>query len=480
LIDPRNATSGEETTLHDATDDTHHGQELLSGDSTHLFTELGRRSREFARLWQIVERISRGVHLEETLDFIYREFHDVIPFNRFSYAAVDHASNTVVARWARSDEEPQIAEGYAQPFALTSLAHLLDHPRPRVINDLEEYLRARPASDGTRRLVAEGLRSSLTCPLVVDERPIGFLFFNSKQPNAYSESHVEFLTRIATMIAILLERGRLFSELRERNAIIERQSLLLADENGRHQQELELARRVQRLLVPNGVSDCGSFRLAMHYEPATAVGGDVVDCVAVGSSEAVVYVADAMGHGIPAALVMSAVRTAFHGTLTHRADRGRTHPGRLLQAVNRTLNGLFDSNFVTAACAHLDATAHRLTLSLAGHPPALILRRANHEVEEVAAQAIPLGIRADTTYPEIETRFDPGDMLVLYTDGVTEAAGPTDEGFGTPRLKASLQSWNGGPVDRLVDHLREEVVRHSQRAEPEDDLTILAVEAGAA
>jgi serine phosphatase RsbU (regulator of sigma subunit) len=455
--------------------------ELLDGGASHAKparSELERQRAEHDRLWQVIERINQGVGVEEILDFIYDEFRGLVPFNRMSYAVVEGATGLVVAKWTRSDgEAARIVAGYSQPLEHSSLAGVFRTGQSRIINDLEGYLRDRPASDGTRRLVDDGMRSSLTCPLVAGGRPVGFLFFDSRNTGTYLASHLETFRQVAGVVSGLLERGRMFSELAAQKAVIEEQGQLRDEAYRRGQRELALARTVQRALIPAELPPCEHLSVAMLYEPAASIGGDLLDCVRLSDDSSLFYVADAMGHGVPAALLMAVVRTAFHGALAHPPRIGRLSPAAVLGEVNRTLVELLGQNYVTAVCVRIDARADSMTLSLAGHPAALVRRGYAANVTEVAAQSIPLGINAETTYTDIVETFEPGDTLVLYTDGVTEAAAPDGTFFGMAGLLRVLRRWRGGSVDTLTDRLRRHLTRHAGSGALDDDLTVLAVQA---
>lgn len=432
--------------------------------------------RDFQRQWQILERISRGIGVDEILDFIYEEFRGDVPFDRVAYAALDRSSARLVSRWARSDEALRIGSGYSQALTSSSLGELFFTGRPRIIDDLAAHLAANPGSEGTARLVAGGLASSLICPLVVEGRPLGFLFFNSKRPRAYSNAHVTLMTQLSAILALVIERGRLFDELNEQKATVEQQRHLLAEDNRRYREELALARQVQRALIHGDLSQSGRFESAMLYEPAAAVGGDLVDCISLGGDSAVIYVADALGHGVAAALVMSVVRTAFHGALAVGGNSRTDGPAGLLAAVNRTLVEMLDRQYVTAACVRVDGATRVLRLCLAGHPPAFLLRRATGIVDQVPAAQVPLGIAPETPYADVELPFDDGDVLLLYTDGVVEPEDAAEVPFGRDRLRSLLGGLGQRPVAELVASIRQALAQHTLGAPLEDDLTILAVQ----
>lgn len=447
------------------------GQQALEA----MAETLERQRLQFQRLRQIIEKINRGRHLEEVLNFIYDEFRDVIPYNRISFAGIDYEQELIVARWARSDKPQQIMEGYSRPFSETSLMDLARSGRPRIINDLKAYADAKTESETVQMLVEEKLRSSLTCPLVVDGRPVGFLFFDSDRPHAYTEAHAEFFTQIAGVVSVGVQRGLMFSQLADRNKTIEEQNRQLARENERNQKELELARKVQMTLIPKVLPESDRIKMATLYEPADLIGGDALNAVLLRDGCLVVYLADAMGHGVPAALLMSVVTAAFRMALVQAEAERMCSPARVLEQANKAIVGVFEMNYVTAFCAVLNPEDGQMSYSVAGHPPGL-LRRADGPVEELGAQGgIPMGIQKNTSYNDVMTSFNPGDLLLLYTDGVIEAAGPDGSRYELPRLKQFLADMDSPSVHQVTSALREQLGRHCQCRKLEDDLTVLVV-----
>jgi len=190
-----------------------------------LASALGNRNREAQKLDQITARINAGLLLDDILENVYHDFRGVIPYNRIGFSLIENDGQTVRARWAKSDQpEIKLMKGYAAPLEDSSLQTILTTGRPRILNDLAEYLEQKPDSKSTRLIVAEGIRSSLTCPLIADGVPVGFIFFSSIQPNTYADAHVETFSRIAGQLSVIVEKGRLVSELSEQKAAIERQN----------------------------------------------------------------------------------------------------------------------------------------------------------------------------------------------------------------------------------------------------------------
>lgn len=182
------------------------------------------RSLEFDRLSAITARINAGLLLEEILEQVYVDFRDVIPYNRIGLALIDEGG-MVRARWARSDQgEMKLGRGYQSPLEGSSLENILKTGQPRILNNLVDYLKKKPGSESTALVVSEGIRSSLTCPLVANGKPVGFLFFSSIYPNTYDGIHVEIFKRIAGQLSVIVEKGRLVSEIVAQKEAIEKQN----------------------------------------------------------------------------------------------------------------------------------------------------------------------------------------------------------------------------------------------------------------
>ena len=181
-----------------------------------LAKTLKAQSEQSAMLARITQRINEGLLIDEVLDHVYENFFSLIPYDRIGLALLDEGQAVVRAHWARSEAaEIKLPLGYSAGLAGSSLESIIRTGRPRILNDLPNYLENHPDSDSTRRIVEEGMRSSLTCPLVVKRQPVGFLFFSSMKTNTYLEAHQELFLQIADQLALTLEKGRIYQELLE-------------------------------------------------------------------------------------------------------------------------------------------------------------------------------------------------------------------------------------------------------------------------
>ncbi len=233
--------------------------------------------------------------------------------------------------------------------------------------------------------------------------------------------------------------------------------------------ELALARQVQESLLPVGYELPPEFRLETRFVPSAALGGDLYDLRKLREGRIVFLIADVSGHGLAASLRTAFVRAAFALLI----DEGRS-PEEALARMDRELRerGL-PRAFVTALVATLDPTTGSLEFTSAGHPPAYLVRNSG-EVEEYTLTSAPLGT-LDFRVGKAAATLEPGDSLVLLSDGWIEATNEEEEPFGYERV---LQALRGGPAAArtVAARLEAEVERHTQGARREDDCTLLVVE----
>lgn len=193
---------------------------LLGRTLLELGHALETKFREIQTLTRLTEKINSGLVIEEILDQVFESFRALIPYDRIGVALLEDEGKTLRARWARSlSPDIKITLGYAAPMEGSSLQHIIQTGQPRILNDLAKYLHDHPASESTRMIVAEGMRSSLTCPLIAMGKPIGFMFFSSVHPQAYKRMHVDLFKEIAGQLSLIVEKGRMYQELVELNQL---------------------------------------------------------------------------------------------------------------------------------------------------------------------------------------------------------------------------------------------------------------------
>lgn len=230
------------------------------------------------------------------------------------------------------------------------------------------------------------------------------------------------------------------------------------------QKELEIARRMQMAILPGDYPKSACFKVAARYVPMTSVAGDLYDFVVAENRQAGLLVADVSGHGVPAAMIASMVKLAASSQRANAAE-----PAALLAGMNEALCGNTQNQFVTAAYVHLDADAASLRYSAAAHPPMLLVRGG--DLIHVEENGLMLGMFSSATYSTATRELERGDRLVLYTDGVIEAANAEGAEFGQERLESLVKESRRMAPKAAVEHVIHRIQAWSKAQS--DDLTVL-------
>jgi serine phosphatase RsbU (regulator of sigma subunit)/transcriptional regulator with XRE-family HTH domain len=272
----------------------------------------------------------------------------------------------------------------------------------------------------------------------------------------------------------------LFRDAAERETLTREQTRLVA---AALREELETARRIQLSILPAAPPCLPGLEVAVRYLPASAVSGDFYDFLPVdpaGGRRLAVIVADVSGHGVPAALISSMLKVAAAAQAAHAAS-----PARVLAEMGRIFRGRLQSHFVTAACLFFDLEAGRLVSASAGHPPPLLWKAAEGTVEELAqggGGGTGLGRLAPTVpteYRESAVALAPGDRVLLFTDGLSEARDRSGEPFGDSRLRPLFAACAHLAPELLADALLEQIGEWTRgNAGFEDDLTLVVLGVG--
>ncbi len=243
-----------------------------------------------------------------------------------------------------------------------------------------------------------------------------------------------------------------------------------AQERERIEQELRVARLIQHTLLPKSAPELEGHHIAVYYQPAREVGGDFYDFLDLEDGRLGLIVGDVSGKGVPAAIVMAITRTMLRAAYR----LGSPAPGEILEQVNNILYKDIPPNmFVTCLAALLDSRSGRLHYANAGHDLPY-LRHADGGSEELRATGMPLGLMPNMSYEQKEITLEPGESVLLYSDGLVEAHDPQREMFGFPRM----QGFVGAHPDAatLIDSLLAELERFTgEEWEQEDDITLLTL-----
>ncbi|HEX6202262.1 MAG TPA: SpoIIE family protein phosphatase, partial [Thermoanaerobaculia bacterium] len=296
---------------------------------------------------------------------------------------------------------------------------------------LEALLAARGA--GPEGLVP-GARHLMAVPIQGDLAPRGLIVVGDKESRRgvgpFGASDRRTLALFANQAAIALE-----------NANLHRQAL----EKERMERELELAAEIQRQILPEGAPAVPGYDLLGWNRPARTVGGDYYDLRRLDGGRVALAIADVTGKGIGAALLVSTLHSALH-LLHDRVGLG----AELLDRLNRhVLESSAQNKFITLLLVELDVASGGLTYLNAGHNPGLLLRAAGG-VEELAPCGMPVGLLPEARYETRATRLEAGDLLCLYTDGITECSSPADEELGVDRLIECLAETRHAPLAEIA------------------------------
>ena len=173
---------------------------------------------EIKQLSEVTTKINAGLLLDDICQQIFDLFKSIIPYNRIGLSMIEENGTIVRSRWVKSEaREVKISIGYFQPLQGSSLENIIKTNKPRIINNLEEYFISHPKSQATKDILDEGVRSSLTCPLISRGKNVGFLFFSSFKINTYKNEHTDLYEQIAGQLAIVIEKARFCQELIELN-----------------------------------------------------------------------------------------------------------------------------------------------------------------------------------------------------------------------------------------------------------------------
>jgi serine phosphatase RsbU (regulator of sigma subunit) len=295
-------------------------------------------------------------------------------------------------------------------------------------------------------------------PLQSETGPLGVLAAAEKEARAGTEAFaandVRLLELFAVQVTVALEYARLTRESLERERL---------------NREMEVAAVIQSHLYPQGFPEFAGFRLAANSSSSRQVAGDTYD-VLLREGNLFVTVTDVSGKGVGAGMIASGIHAAVR-LLSGRIDKLND----LAMRINQYLTGATaDNRFATFGMVRIspDGSFHAVN---SGHLP-LLIRRSGGDVDEVVSSGLPLGILEDARYEQAEGRLDPGDHLVLYTDGLTEAEDPDEEEFGVGRVVDVLRGLVNPTAESLCEKLLRAVDEHTCGEPLQDDATLLVVE----
>ncbi len=304
------------------------------------------------------------------------------------------------------------------------------------------------------------IRSVMCVPLLtLDNKALGIIQLDTSDRRQFNEDDLDVLTAVASQAAISIQNASMLESLLERERL---------------NRDLKIAEQVQKRFLPQGVPSIPGYEIFAHYQPTYQVGGDYYDFVPLSGDRMALALGDVSGKGVAAALMMAKFSGDTRSCILteNAAAPTATRLNSLLCAAG------IEDKFITLGLCVLDAPARKLTLTSAGHTP-VIIRRADGRAEEVGQEVsgLPLGVMEDSVYDQAEVQLNEGDVVVIYSDGVTDARSPADELYDSQsnhRLIKRVAQSPGGPVAvgrAILQDIREFSTGHSQA----DDITLVCL-----
>jgi phosphoserine phosphatase RsbU/P len=388
--------------------------------------------------------------LDETLKQVALLVFDAVPAERCLIMLRESDGGGLKVRAAEmSDRRPDVGE---VRVSRTIVEEVVNQGRSVLTSDAQHDPRFMSST-----VTFQGIRSVLAVPLGVGERIFGMIYADSPfATSRFTEDHLKVLTTLGSVAAIRVENTRLLEEHLEQQ---------------QYERELQLAREIQQRFQPTAPPQVPGFELQGISFPSYQIGGDYYDFIPCPDGRLVIALGDVSGKGTSAALLMSSLHAAVHAQVASCRPITET-----VGAVNRYLADNTPANrFVTLFYAELDPATGALSFINAGHNPPIIAHGVGGTLEHLGSGGLPLGIMPDYDYREGRTQLRPGDVLVVYSDGVTETQNPKGEEFGTVRLQDVVSQNLDRTASGIRDKIEAALSAFAQGTPAVDDITLVIV-----
>lgn len=419
-------------------------QVAIALDNARLYERVRREVREKELLYEVGQRISSSLDLEEVLDLIMDCLGEVVAFAAGGIYVVDPDTQEI-ASLATMGYEQGMEERVHLKFGTGIVGWVAKNREPAIVDDV---------SEDSRYISARGETSSeIVVPLFADDKIIGVINLESDQVAAFSEEDLELIRAFGSQAAVSLERAKLHAQILERRKLVD---------------ELEVARQIQRTFLPDVIPEIPGYDLSAINIPSEAVGGDYYDIIPISDGQWGITIADVFGKGVPAALVMASYRASLLAEI-----RNNYMINAILRKVNRLIwESVEPERCVTACYGVLDAESGIFTYSNAGHLHPIVIGRKG--IRRLDKGGILLGAIDKTEYREERVYLEPGDVVLFFTDGLTESEDVYGEAFGEERLIDAAQALVDRPSSEIVRELHQAVHKFSA-GHLGDDFTLLVL-----
>jgi serine phosphatase RsbU (regulator of sigma subunit) len=437
-------------------------QAALAISNAQLYHEAEQRSREVSHLYDTSLDITALLELDQVLEAVLQRTTDLVEAQMGEVVVYDEQKGIITDFLNLGLGEISMPLDVHRPGDSPSgLGALVIREREPVrVTDYDRW--PERIADAPIGLVGP----MIGIPILHQERILGSLSLARSAGSApFSDEDQQRLVLFANQAAVAIQNARQVEELERLHQ--ER----LATE--RLNAQLETAKAVQSGLLPAEPPEIAGWELTVRWRPALQIGGDFYDFIDLGDGRWGIVVGDVADKGIPAAIFMSVALSLMR---THAADN--TDPSRVLEIVNRKLvSGSHSGIFVTAVYGVLDPANSTITLASAGHNPILVRKAADGSVESSNPAGMVLGVESEPGLKQAQVSLNPGDLAILYTDGITEAMDPDNHQFGSERLEAFLESDLPNSAGQVAEALDHAIAEHVADSEQSDDITYIVIRA---
>jgi sigma-B regulation protein RsbU (phosphoserine phosphatase) len=400
-------------------------------------------------LYRVSMWINSTLDFDTALNNVMDAIMEVTKAQRGFLMLLDETENTLRVLVARGIDGSDIeSEGYS-----TTIVGRVVETRETLLTNNAEFDSRFSAGHS---IIMRGLRAILCAPMLVGDRLIGVVYVDtSMKAGLFRPDDMALLDAVSGLAARAIENARLY---------------LVAREKGRLEHELHMASQIQRSLLPQQMPVTTAYEIAPHWEAAREVAGDFYDAFELGDGAFGTVIADVSDKGAPAALFMAVTRTLMRS----HAKAGLS-PSETVRRTNDLLvSDAEDSGmFVTVYYSYFRPDGH-VTHVNAGHNPP-VLCRANRQVSFLGTGGRALGWFPNNPVAESNMKLNPGDVIVYYTDGLTDAENSSGEPFGEAKLAQSVKRHASKDAAAIRAGILEDVFAHCDGTAPFDDLTMLIV-----
>jgi sigma-B regulation protein RsbU (phosphoserine phosphatase) len=413
-------------------------------DNARLYGRISREAKERELLYQVGTRISTSLDLEEVLNLILQSIRELVEYHAGGIFLVDPDTMQIL-RLTATGYDPAMEHRLELKFGEGIVGWVAKNVEPVIVGDVTGDTRYLNARDRTR--------SEIVVPLTVDSKIVGVLNLESDRLHAFTSDDLYLLRTFGSQAAISIERAKLHKEILEKRRL---------------EAEVELARRIQVTFLPEVLPEIPGYEISAINLSSEEVSGDYYDVIAVAPGQWGIVIADVFGKGIPAALVMASFRASLLAEI-----RNNYAIRTIMRKVNRLIwESVEPERCVTACYGVLDSAARVLTYSNAGHLFPLVVQRDG--VRHLDKGGLLLGALRDGSYEEEQVHLEQGDLLLFFTDGLTEAEDSSGEPFGEERLIAAAQAAIDLTCSDIVERIHKAILDFSG-SRLADDFTLVTL-----